>query len=189
MSEKPSESLRDQQRAVKRGQVIGLAIATIVLGLGIALVPTSLTDESTPGERLAFALKADILVVFWLVHCVAMLGRHRFYSAEDIGGAGLTSPTAKARELQAVLQNTLEQVVLAIVVHALWAVVMPVRWAAGILAATGLFALGRFFFIRGYSRGAGARALGFVLSFYPTMFMLFVVIVVTIITSVRAFIA
>lgn len=186
MSEQQSRAFRDEQRAVQRGQVIGVTIATVVLAFGIVLVPTSLNESSSPGEKLAFALKADILVVFWLAHSIAMLGRHRFYSAQDIGGAGLTSPTARAKELQAILQNTLEQVVLAVVVHALWVIVMPVNWIAGALAAAVLFALGRLLFIRGYSRGAGARALGFVLTFYPTIFMLLAIIVTTVVTLVRS---
>lgn len=37
-----------------------------------------------------------------------------------------------------------------------------------------LFSIGRWLFAAGYARGAGARALGFALTFYPTVAALLV---------------
>jgi hypothetical protein len=111
-------------------------------------------------------------VVVWLAANIAMLARHRFFTPADIDGGGLSEGTSTAKLLQSILQNTLEQSVLALSVHAIWAAAMPSAWQAAVPAAAILFFLGRLLFWRGYSRGAPARALGFALTFYPTVAML-----------------
>jgi uncharacterized membrane protein YecN with MAPEG domain len=79
--------------------------------------------------------------------------------------------------LQATLQNTLEQTVLALGTHAIWALTMPRAWQGVIPVAAILFAIGRLLFWRGYAAGAGARALGFALTFYPTLIMILLILV------------
>ena len=167
-------TLTEKQRGVRKGVITGVILTIVVLGTGIAFIPVSLTPDSSMADRLAYALKADILVIFWLFYCVGKLGNHRFRTPEDIDGGGLTAGTEQAKILQAVLQNTLEQTVFAISVHMIWAVVVPVTWISGTLAAAILFSLGRFLFIRGYAGGAPSRALGFALTFYPSILMLLV---------------
>ncbi len=61
---------------------------------------------------------------------------------------------------------------LASLAYCIWAVAMPHAWLASIPAAAALFVLGRFLFSRGYAQGAAARAIGFALTFYPTVLML-----------------
>lgn len=122
-------------------------------------------------NRLAFVLSWDLLVVFWLLVSIGTLGRRRFLSPEDIDGSGLTTGTAEAKIHQAVLQNTLEQVVLAVIVHVACAVLLPFEWMAIIPVAAIMFAFGRWLFWRGYDGGAPARALGFGLTFYPTILL------------------
>ena len=68
----------------------------------------------------------------------------------------------------AVLQNTLEQVVLAVVVHLALASLLRGREMVLIPLLVALFCSGRLAFWIGYRRGAGSRALGFGLTFYPT---------------------
>lgn len=70
---------------------------------------------------------------------------------------------------KAILQNTLEQLVLAAAVyHALEAALGA---ASGVYLATlvTLFSIGRFAFLVGYKNGAGSRAFGFGMTFYPTV--------------------
>jgi len=177
-------ALTDKQRAGIKGEITGAIITIVVLSAGIAFIPTSLTPDSTVGERLAFTLKADILVIVWLARCIGMIGRHRFHTPEDIDGAGLTTGTPQAKVLQATLQNTLEQAVLAIVVHLIWAVVMPVSWISGVLAGAGLFFVGRLLFIRRYEGGGPSRALGFALTFYPSIVMLLITIIMIVVRLV-----
>ena len=173
-------ALTDKQRGVRQGIMIGAVLTIAGLAAGMAYLPTSLTVDSSMGERLAYALKADILVIFWLLHSIGRLAGHH---AGD--GSGLTAGTDKAKVLQSVLQNTLEQSVLAITLHLIWAVVMPVTWMPGIPAAAILFFIGRMFFVRGYTGGAPARALGFSLTFYPSMLMLLIIIAMLVLNLVK----
>lgn len=73
--------------------------------------------------------------------------------------------------LQALLQNTLEQVLLAVLAHGAFAALAPPHWLGLIPTYTVLFVVGRLLFATGYAGGAGGRALGFALTFYPSMAM------------------
>lgn len=166
-----------EQRGVLKGIVPALMIALLVLG-AVLWIPTGLQPPAADvASRLIHVAAWDLLVVVWLVIAIGALARHRFFHAEDIDGGGLTAGSTSAKVHQSVLQNTLEQVVLAVLVHGACAVLLPVGWLAVIPAAAVLFALGRFFFWRGYRHGAAARALGFGLTFYPTVMLLLLVLV------------
>ena len=165
-------NLSSKQRAVLIGMLIGALLTIVGLGTAIVFSPVSLPMDASAADRIAFALQADILVAIWLAICVGRLARHRFFTPEDIDGGGLTAGTERAHVLQAGLQNTLEQAALAVLVHLIWVVYMPVSWAPAVPAAAILFFLGRILFIRGYTGGAPSRALGFALTFYPSVLML-----------------
>lgn len=153
--------------------LLGLVFTLLALALAIVAAPgVLLPGDNDAVSAIAHALLWDILLVLWLAANIAMLARHRFFTPADIDGGGLSDSTSTARILQSILQNTLEQVVLALSVHLVWAATMPWRWQAAIPAAAMLFFLGRALFWRGYARGAPARALGFALTFYPTVAML-----------------
>ena len=169
-------ALTDKQRGVLKGMTIGAATSLIVIIAAILLGPALLSPEASAGERLAFALKADAFLALWLGVSIGLLARHRFFTPADIDGGGLSQGSETAKVLQATLQNTLEQTVLAVLVHLAWATLMPVSWMAAIPAAAILFLSGRVLFIRGYRGGAPSRAVGFALTFYPSVLMLVIVI-------------
>lgn len=127
-------------------------------------------------RRLAVALGATAFVLLPLLVCIARLARHRFFSAEDIDGGGLGNASREAAVLQAILQNTLEQTVLAAGSYLAWAAVMPASTLAVIPAACMLFLAGRLAFTRGYRSGAPSRAFGFALTFYPSAIMLITIL-------------
>jgi hypothetical protein len=166
-------TLTDKQTGVFKGMVAGLAITVASLGFAIFGLesPVLVADAS-----LAHAIKWDTLVVACLAVNIALLARHRFFTPDDIDGGGLSKGTPTAQILQSTLQNTLEQTVLALAVHAVWSSVMPPTWQLAIPAASILFIVGRILFWRGYARGAPARALGFGLTFYPSLLMLLVIV-------------
>lgn len=166
--------LTPSQKGVRRGAATGVVITAATLGLAIAAAPGRLLPHET--SPLAFALTWDTPIVVCLVINIAMVANHRFFTPEDIDGGGLTAGTARVRLLQSMLQNTLEQTVLAIAVHLIWASVMPPGWLAAIPAAALLFAAGRVLFWRGYASGAPSRALGFGLTFYPSVALLALII-------------
>ena len=164
--------LTEKQRGVLGGMMLGLAATVLALALALVTAPSAFLPDNDAASAILHALKWDILLVSWLAANIAMLARHRFFTPADIDGGGLSDGTPTAKVLQSVLQNTLEQVVLALSVHLVWAATMPWRWQAAIPAAAMLFFLGRALFWRGYAHGAPARALGFALTFYPTVAML-----------------
>ena len=169
-------ALTDKQRGVLKGMTIGAATSLVVIIAAILLGPALLSPDASAGERLAFALKADAFLALWLGVSIGLLARHRFFTPADIDGGGLSQGSETAKVLQATLQNTLEQTVLAVLVHLAWATLMPVSWMAAIPAAAILFLSGRVLFIRGYRGGAPSRAVGFALTFYPSVLMLVIVI-------------
>ena len=169
--------LTEKQRGVLGGMMLGLASTLLALALAIVAAPVAfLPADNSAASAIAHALRWDILLVLWLAASIAMLARHRFFTPADIDGGGLSDGTPIAKVLQSILQNTLEQAVLALSAHLIWAATMPWRWQAAIPAAAMLFFIGRALFWRGYARGAPARALGFALTFYPTVAMLVVAV-------------
>ncbi len=164
-------AVSDKQRGVLHGMAAAALATLVALSGALWFSPDLLVPADDLKARLAFVATCDLLVVFWLLIAVGSLARHRFFSPEDIDGGGLTEATEAARIRQALLQNTLEQVVLALAVHLTGAVLLPTAWLPVLPAAAILFALGRFLFWRGYRRGAAARALGFGLTFYPTILL------------------
>jgi uncharacterized membrane protein YecN with MAPEG domain len=173
-------ALTDKQRGVLKGMAIGAATSLVVILAAILVGPPLLSPDASAGERLAFALRADAFLALWLCVSIGLLARHRFFTPEDIDGGGLTRGSETAQVLQATLQNTLEQTVLAVLVHMAWAILLPVSWIAAIPAAAILFLSGRVLFVRGYRGGAPSRAVGFALTFYPTVLMLVFVVVAAI---------
>ena len=120
-------------------------------------------------ERTALWLAASVSASLWLLIGVALLARHRFFTPADIDGGGLSDGTPSAKLLQSLIQNTLEQVVLAIPAYGAWLWLAPEGRRGLVLLCAGLFGVGRLLFFIGYRYGAPARALGFTLTFYPTV--------------------
>jgi len=168
--------LTEKQRGVLRGMAVGVVVTLVTLALAILAHPSALTPEQGFAAAIAHALRWDVLLVVCLTANVGLLARHRFFTADDIDGGGLTKGTPQAQVLQSVLQNTLEQTVLGLSIHIIWAAAMPQTWQAAVPAAAILFFVGRVLFWRGYAHGASARALGFALTFYPSVAMLILVV-------------
>ncbi|GGX05126.1 hypothetical protein GCM10007242_08040 [Pigmentiphaga litoralis] len=193
----PIASHRTVQRGVLRGMGVGMAITLVLLVLMIALAPRALLPLIGPTASLVAALHWALLPLLCLAAVIGLMARHRFFHAEDIDGSGLagggltgagatasrgmTGGSWTIRIYQAILQNTLEQVVLAIPTYLIWAVTLPRQWQAAVPAAAILFVVGRVLFWRGYSGGAPSRSLGFALTFYPTLVLALVAAVAALI--------
>lgn len=124
--------------------------------------------------RLTTAVIAAVIMAGWLAAGIANVARLRFFSptAIDAGSNALDEATAQGR---AVLQNSLEQVVLALPVYVGLAVMLD-RSMVLIAVMTGLFSAGRALFWAGYADGAAARAFGFALTFYPSVAGLLIIL-------------
>lgn len=164
---------KQEQRGVALGMGAAASVAIIALSAALALSPS---DTLLPLiDRLKLALTCDLFLVVWLAIAIGNVARLRFFSAEDIAGSGLTQQSQRVRIASAVLQNTLEQVVLAIPTHlALACLLEGYSYVFPVLAM--LFCLGRLLFWLGYEHGAKARAFGFALTFYPSLGTLLIAI-------------
>jgi len=164
--------LSDKQAAVLKGMIAALLASGLALAAGAWLFPEGLVPEDTVAARLDLLAFCALAAGLWLFAAVGALARHRFFTPEDIDGSGLTEGSARARTLQAVLQNTLEQTVLALIAYGCFAALAPVQNLGALPVAAGLFFAGRALFWHGYAKGAGGRAFGFALTFYSTVLLL-----------------
>jgi len=112
----------------------GLLITLFAVTLAVVAGPDRLAGQAA-GASLVQALKWDVLLAACLTANIAMLARHRFFTPADIDGGGLSPGTSPAQLLQSILQNTLEQAVLVLSVHLIWAAAMPGSWQAAVPVA------------------------------------------------------
>ena len=159
-----------KQVGVLAGMATAALVCVVVLAAGFRLNPFDVPIMPDFLDRLRYVLRADIFVLFWLVATVANIARARFFSPADIDGSGLTKASDRMAVRIAILQNTLEQTVLAIGSHVSLAAAAGPRAMLWIPPLVVLFCLGRLAFWIGYAGGAGRRAFGFGTTFYPTVF-------------------
>ena len=174
-------ALSDKQRGVLRGMMSAVVLVILIVGAAILFCPAALLPAT--GElaaRPAWTGAWLLAPALCLLLAIGRLAGHRFHTPEDIDGSGLTAGSDAAHVKQAMIQNTLEQTVLAALVWFAYAALMPPEWLAAIPAAAVLFVIGRAFFVFGYSRGAPGRALGFALTFYSTALLAFITFVAAI---------
>ncbi len=160
--------LKVEQRRVRLGALSAFAIT---LAVYIAAFWLRETGPIGPGaiSTVVCAMLAPALCV---VAAVANVANRRYFSAADISGATTADHSPAIDIARAVLANTLEQAFLAVVLYAALALLWP---APGLLLAAlaTMFVIGRLCFALGYARGAGGRAFGFGLTFYPNALGLF----------------
>ena len=164
-------ALDTAQRGVMRGMATAAIAAAVLLVGAVLWQPAFLVPPALLADRVAATLRWDAAILVCLVAAIGNLARHRFFTPADIDGSGLTAGTDRARVYQAILQNTLEQTVIAVLAHLVWTVSAPPGWAAAVPVAAVLFVIGRISFAVSYGGGAAARAIGFALTFYPTLFL------------------
>jgi len=165
-------SLSRKQHGVLRGMAGGAAIAGAIIIFGIGLNPFGFSPQLSLEGRVSVAIQSSSLLAICLAVAIGRLARHRFFTPEDIDGGGLRPGSNRAILLQSLLQNTLEQSVLALLTYVAWAAAMPADWLSVVPLAAVSFMLGRLLFFAGYGSGAPSRALGFTMAFYPSLAML-----------------
>lgn len=115
--------LRPDQMGVIRNDAFGLALAVVIGTPAYLWLPATwvgLMEGFDAGERIAFTLRWDIPVILWLALCVRHVSRGRFNSPADIGGSAFSDPSRAIAVPRAILQNSLEQTVLAVGAHLAW---------------------------------------------------------------------
>ena len=172
------------QIGVARGAASAMLTAIVAFALAITLVSPAWNVGSDLTSRIALASWAVLLPAATLFVCIARLGAHRFFTPADIHGSALTSGTERAKLLQSLLQNTLEQCCLAIPVYVATAILAPASFLPVVPAAAVMFLVGRVSFFAGYAQGAPSRAYGFALTFYPTVLLLVLLLALGVLRAV-----
>lgn len=165
-------ALSPEQKGVIRGGLIALVLVTVVGAPAYLWLPAHWVGAgslSGPADQLAFAIKWDIPILVWLAGCVRVVSRGRFRSPADIGGSAFSDPSPAIAVPRAVLQNSLEQTVLAVGAHLALAATLRGRELVLIPILVGFYLAGRIWFALGYRRGAPGRAPGMVMTAGPTM--------------------
>jgi uncharacterized membrane protein YecN with MAPEG domain len=173
-------SFSADQRGVRKGAGLALVLTLIIFsaawhfGIGWPVQP------ATDADRLAFVFRCEMATGFVLWAMIARVGAMRYFSPQDIGGVGRGAEGLRIAQARAALQNTVEQSVLALIVHVALALALPPNRMAFVVALVCLFVCGRVAFWIGYPKGAAARAFGFALTFYPTIMALLAAFILTI---------
>ena len=173
-----TKDFQQQQRGVTIGA--GAAALTTVIALGFAAMVDRSTAPTPFIQSLQFAIQIDLFVVVWLALAIGNVARLRHSSEADINASLIEGGSAEVRVASAILQNTFEQVGLAVATHLILIATFD-RAHAVLVTLAGLFAIGRARFWAGYNKGAGGRAFGFGLTFYPSVLILAVCMVATLI--------
>ena len=165
----PRVDLAREQRAVRRQALLAFVVCAPTLALASAGLPQLFDFPDDLTSRLAFGLRANLVIGLWVIIAVRMVAKVRFNSAEDNAGSAFSRPSARLAVPAAFLQNTLEQAFTAALAFLGLAAVGGDAALAYIVAAVMLFSLGRMTFLRGYPRGAGGRAFGIATTALPIM--------------------
>jgi hypothetical protein len=170
-------ALDNIQTGVARGMAAAVAIVVGIFLFAFLTGWPSVANAIELGSRLKLAALLALAPTTMLLICIARLAKHRFWTPQDIQGSALTSGTERARLLQALLQNTLEQAALAVPVYFCAALTYPENLLPLLPWSAALLVTGRLLFFRGYAFGACTRAVGFGLTFYPSIALLVSVVV------------
>ena len=161
-----------RQSGVARGMGAALAVVVLTLAIGWSIAPVL-----SPTDRVLRAVAAATVAALWLAAAIGHVAALRFESPANIDAAASGSgDSPRVVIAQAVLRNTLEQVVLAIPAYLALAWVVEGSGAMVPMLAA-LFSVGRTLFWANYARGAAARAFGFALTFYSSVAALVIVLV------------
>ena len=155
------------QRSIIKQSAIAILLGGLVLAAGYLWLSPALVGASNPMEisdRLAFALRWDFLVFLWLLACLRSVAQGRFWSPADRSGSAHAAPSKSIAVRVAVLQNSLEQTVLAVGGHLILATVLRGPELILIPLLVLLYLCGRLAFAIGYSRSPIARAFGMALT-------------------------
>lgn len=165
--------MNSEQRGVAIGMASALLMALAFFTLAAIFGEARIAPSASVKFRLELLAASLMAPAASLFICIARLAKHRFFTPEDINGSALTltEGTARAKLLQALLQNTLEQVALALSVYFACSFTLPSHLLGLIPAAAAMFFVGRVLFYIGYLGGAPSRAFGFAFTFYPTILL------------------
>lgn len=174
MNETKEENLKQIQKNVAIGMVIAFLsfFAYIIIVLNYIKIEKILNLNS-PMERIIYSLEWIILMLPTFFIGIARIAGQRFFGSKET----ILGKRTKEIELSlSYLQNTFEQLFLSIFNLILLSIHLNENQMQLIPGFVCLFLCGRILFFFGYLNSkdtAGGRAIGFGLTFYPTVFIMF----------------
>ncbi|PZU71813.1 MAPEG family protein [Brevundimonas sp.] len=156
-----------EQRAIAVRSALAIAVTAAAIAAAWLWLPPAVlgaAPDMATADRLAYALKAELPVFLWLGGCLRTVAGIRFRSDADRPGSAYAAPSARLAVPAAVLQNSLEQTVLAVGAHLVLATMLRGEQMILLPVLVALYLAGRVFFALGYAKGAGARAFGMALT-------------------------
>ncbi|HUO03734.1 MAG TPA: MAPEG family protein [Candidatus Binataceae bacterium] len=159
--------MSNEQKKVMAGIVSAIVFCTAFFE--VAFRAASI-DLAPPGGidaawRLSYAIRWESISALCLFAGVGLVANRRFVIPEAIAGDAVPAVEIDRRYVQ----NTLEQLMLAFVVHLAMATILPDNELRVIPILVALFVIGRVAFWIGYHIAPTARAFGFATTFYPTI--------------------
>lgn len=164
----PADLKLEQKRILRSSLYAGLVVAA-VFALSFFVIGPHLAFPEALADRLGFALQANVVLALVLIVAVQRVSSGRYRSAVDNRGSAFGQPSERIAVDVAFLQNTLEQTVIAVVIHLAFAATVSGSMLIFIPSACCLFVAGRIAFRLGYPYGAGARAFGMALTALPSL--------------------
>lgn len=168
MADIPATRFESEQHGVVRGMLLGLAASALFIVGGHFVYPASVPVSEAVPDRLTCYLPYLAAIAAPLVVGVGRLARYRFFSREAIDGSNAVADPS-FHEARSYLQNTLEQTVLAVMVHFALLAALPYDWLNVVPLMALWFVVARLAFLFAYRHGAAARAFGFAATFYPAV--------------------
>jgi uncharacterized membrane protein YecN with MAPEG domain len=162
-----SEMLQHCQNMSQR--FIGVSVAATGLVWLFASIVTSLVGPQSVVERLAFAMKLEcaplLLYVFTILRVAIRRGSdEKAVMGQRTGGSASTEIAIR------ILNNTTEQLVLALPSHLILSLLLPQENFAVLVGVVSLWLSGRLLFVMGYTaEHPMGREVGFQLTFIPTV--------------------
>ena len=175
-----------KQVGVLFNMIVGIIISIALIYYGIYYNPFMFSNNMTLENVITNLLPWILLIIIPIIFTVGQVARKRFFSNYDIDASTSHASSIVLLELQATLQNTLEQSVIALLVYSAWIGICPTNYMSIIILSIIAFCIGRILFIFGYKKGAVARALGFCLTFYPQVLMTLIMIYIQVVKFLNA---
>jgi uncharacterized MAPEG superfamily protein len=167
--------------AAQRGTIAQLLVGSAVsLGfiLGVyVLVPVPIPALESAGDRVAFALSWEPVAALALVLGVLRVVRGRFMSAARLDGSPPEPADVRLEVDRRYLQNTLEQLVLAVIAHLALATQLSGDELRLIPILATWFLIARVAYLIGYQRDPLARGFGWAATWLPTLTVLLYAVV------------
>lgn len=154
--------LSAEQRKILRNMLLAMLLALVLTVIAV-ICPVSWHLSRVQSYFLALILPTCSYMVG-----IGRIASLRFFD-ESVSNPLLAANNLRLNIMKQYLSNTHEQLFFAVIVYALLSWFLPLEHIYLALLLSVCFVVGRLLFISGYSRGAGARSLGFALTFYSSL--------------------